>query len=380
MAGLVDVHGAGEALDFAERQSQRLAEVADGAARLVGGEGGDQRRALRPVALVDPRDQLLADVPREIEIDVRDLGELLVQETAQEEVVLDRVDVREARQVADERADAGAATAPRRQQPPGGLRATHLRRHLAGELQHVLVEQEKAREPQLPDQCQLLVQAPLGLGAMRRPLVAMDQAKAAELGETTIGAPVLRAGIAVADLLREVEAQSLGEPLRLGDGLGVVAEARGGSLHREQGGGGVSAAHGLRLVQGRPEPHRHHRVLEGEGASGRVHGRRPSRPPGRRVAPPERRASGCASGRVARAAAATRSGSGPGRRRAAAAGPGRRPRPDRLAPSCRPRRRRGRNRRGRPAPRCGARARRSRSREEEDLAFPPPPWCRGGLR
>src|SRR6476620_6711143 len=83
LAGLVDVHGTGEALDFAERQSRRLAEIADGAARLVCGEGGDERRALRPVTLVDPGDQLLADVPREVEVDVRDLGELLVQEAPQ---------------------------------------------------------------------------------------------------------------------------------------------------------------------------------------------------------------------------------------------------------------------------------------------------------
>ena len=263
-AGLVDVHGASEALHLAERQAQRLAEVADRAARLVGGEGGDQRRALLSVALVHPRDQLLPDVAGEVEVDVGDLGELLVQEAPQEEVVLDRVDVGEARQVADQRADAGAAPAAGRQQPPRGLRAAHLGRDLAGQLQHVLVEKEEAREPQLPDQRQLLLETPLGLGAMGGPLVAMHQAHPAELGQAAVRARVLRAGIAVADLPRQVEAQALGEPCCLGDRLGMVAKARHRPLLGEQGGGGVSAAQPLGLVQRRPEAHRHHRVLEGE--------------------------------------------------------------------------------------------------------------------
>ena len=122
-ARLVDVDGAGEALDLARRQPQRLAEVAHRAARAVGGEGGDQRRALGAVALVHPRDQLLADVAREVEVDVGRVGQLLVQEAPEEEVVADRVDVREAGQVADDRADARAAPAPGGQQPAAPSRA-----------------------------------------------------------------------------------------------------------------------------------------------------------------------------------------------------------------------------------------------------------------
>ncbi len=118
-ARLVDVDGAGQPLHLAGRQAQCLAEVADRAARPVGSEGRDQRRALGPVALVHPRDQLLADVAREVEIDVRDFGQLLVEEAPQEEIVLHRVDVGEAGQVADQRADARAPSTARRQQSPG---------------------------------------------------------------------------------------------------------------------------------------------------------------------------------------------------------------------------------------------------------------------
>ena len=56
----------------------------------VGGEGGDQRRAVGAVALVDPRDQPLADVAREVEVDVGRLGDLLVQEAPEEQAGLDR--------------------------------------------------------------------------------------------------------------------------------------------------------------------------------------------------------------------------------------------------------------------------------------------------
>ena len=85
---------------------ERLAELADRAARAVGRERGDQRRAIVPVALVDARDQHLADVAREVEVDVRQRGQLLVEEAPDQQLVGDRVDVREAGQVADDRGDA----------------------------------------------------------------------------------------------------------------------------------------------------------------------------------------------------------------------------------------------------------------------------------
>jgi hypothetical protein len=54
---------------------------------------------------MDPRDELRTDVPREVEVDVRQRRDLLVEEAAEEERVLDRVDVREPGEVADDRGD-----------------------------------------------------------------------------------------------------------------------------------------------------------------------------------------------------------------------------------------------------------------------------------
>ncbi len=96
------------------RQPERLAELADRPARAVGREGGDQRRALVAVALVHREDQLLADVAREVEVDVGHGGHLAVEEAAEREPGRDGIDVREPGQVADDRAD--RAPRPR----PGG--------------------------------------------------------------------------------------------------------------------------------------------------------------------------------------------------------------------------------------------------------------------
>ena len=74
------LRAARDALDLPRRQPERLAELADRAARAVGREGGDERRALAPVALVHARDQHLAHVAREVEVDVRQRRELLVEE------------------------------------------------------------------------------------------------------------------------------------------------------------------------------------------------------------------------------------------------------------------------------------------------------------
>jgi hypothetical protein len=48
---------------------------------------------LLPVAVVDALQQLVPDVPREVEVDVGQRVELLVEEALEIEVVLHRVDV-----------------------------------------------------------------------------------------------------------------------------------------------------------------------------------------------------------------------------------------------------------------------------------------------
>ena len=112
-AGAVALAELGQAVELDRGQAQRLAQVADRASDPVAGDGGDQRRAVPPPALVHALDQPLPDVPGEVEVDVGKAVHLLVEEAAEEEPVADRVDVGEPDQVADQAAHAGAAAAAR---------------------------------------------------------------------------------------------------------------------------------------------------------------------------------------------------------------------------------------------------------------------------
>src|SRR6185295_9664146 len=90
----------GEAVQLALGDAKRLAHIADGAAQLVRGEAGDKSGVLVTKVLVDAQDELLADIAREVEIDIGHGADLIAEEAPEEEVVLDRIDVREADQVA----------------------------------------------------------------------------------------------------------------------------------------------------------------------------------------------------------------------------------------------------------------------------------------
>ena len=258
----VHVGRARDALDLAGRQPERLAEIADHALPAVGRERGHQRGALGAVAVVHARDQLLADVAREVEVDVGQRRDLLVQEAPEQQLVADRVDVREAGQVADDRADAGPAAAPGREQAARRARAAHLHRDLARQLEHVVVEQEEARQPELADHAQLLFQPCACLAVLAVVRIALVQPRAAQLGELVVGLGILRAGIAVAEVAREVELDPFREPRGLRDRVGMVGEPRrhvgGGDHHRCA----VATALGLGLVEARQQAHRHERVLE----------------------------------------------------------------------------------------------------------------------
>src|SRR5207237_5958862 len=146
-------------LELGEREPERLADVADRAAAPVGREARDERRVLVAVALGDGDDQLLADVAREVEVDVGNGGELVVQEAADVEVRLDGIDVREACQVADERADARASSSAGREDVARRAGAAHLERALARELEHLPMEEKEAGEAEARDQRQLVVES-----------------------------------------------------------------------------------------------------------------------------------------------------------------------------------------------------------------------------
>ena len=153
------VREACEPLELREREAERLADVADRAARAVRREARDERGVLAPVALGDADDELLADVAREVEVDVRHRRELAVQEATERELVRDRVDVREAGEVADDGADRAPPAAARREEAPRRVRAAHLARALARDLEHLVVEEEEAGEPELVDQSRARLQA-----------------------------------------------------------------------------------------------------------------------------------------------------------------------------------------------------------------------------
>ena len=145
-------------LQLGEREAERLADIPDRAAGTVGGEARDERCVLAAVALGDADDQLLADVAREVEVDVGHRDQLAVEEAPEREVLRNRIDVREPGQVADDRADRGAASPSRRQEAARRPRPADPAGDLPRELEHLPVEEEEAGEAELVDQSELALQ------------------------------------------------------------------------------------------------------------------------------------------------------------------------------------------------------------------------------
>ena len=250
-------------LELARRQAEHLAQLADRPARAEGREGGHQRRPLAPVALVHARDQHRPDVTREVEIDVRQRGQLLVEEPPEEQLVGHRVDVREAGEVADDRGHRGPAPAARRQQRPHRRRPAHLHRHLARQLQQVAVQQEEAGQAQRVDHPQLLLEPRVRGGhVLVAGRVALPQLRPAQLGELAERLLVVGPRVAVPEVGAQVEPQAGGQLARLRHRLRVLGEARGHRLRRGQHVREVAAPHRLRGIQSRVMAQRRERVLQ----------------------------------------------------------------------------------------------------------------------
>ena len=99
---------------------------------------------------------------------------------------------------------------PGRQQRAGVARPAHLDRDLARELEQVAMQEKEAGEAEAVDDAQLLLQARLGLLVVRAAArVALVEARLADLGQRAARGAVLGAGIAVAEVAREVEGQRL---------------------------------------------------------------------------------------------------------------------------------------------------------------------------
>ena len=168
------VGDAGEPLELAEREAERLADVADRAARAVGGEAGDESGVLAAVVLGDAR----RSASRGCRAGSRGRcpgppAISRLRKRPSERSGLDRVDVREAGQVADDRADRAAAAAAGRQRRCAASRGPRTStRDLARELEHLPVEEEEAGEAELGDQARALRRgalAPLRLWPLAPP-------------------------------------------------------------------------------------------------------------------------------------------------------------------------------------------------------------------
>ena len=258
---------AGDPLELCLRQPERLAHVADRSPRAIGGEARHERCVLVAVALRDRDDQLLADVAREVEIDVRDRGQLVVEKAPEREIVRHRIDVREAGQVTDDRTDRAAAPAPGWQEAPGRVATAYLQGALTREVENLPVEQEEPREIELVDQRELALEAiarPLEQPLVARRIavgegVVADLCELSDRGLVAVG----EVGVAIAELLGEVELKALRDLDGAGGGGRVDAgEEVGRICRRPQDALAVASPLLLAAVEGGTTADRDERVLE----------------------------------------------------------------------------------------------------------------------
>ena len=138
---------AGERPDRVLRQAEHLADVANGAAAAVADDGRGEAGALARVGLVDVLDHLLAPLVLEIDVDVGRLAPLGRDETLEQKIDLERVDVGDAEAIADHRI---------------GRRAAPLAENLllvAGEVHDVVDGEKERRIVELADEPQFLGRA-----------------------------------------------------------------------------------------------------------------------------------------------------------------------------------------------------------------------------
>src|SRR5215216_5603630 len=220
---------------------------------------------LAPVPLRDAHDQLLPDVTREVEVDVGNGVELAIDEAPKGKAGVDGIDVREPRQVADDRADGAAAASTRRERVAWRVAAPDLVGDVPRELEHLVVEQEEACEAELVDQLQLFVEAsaraapvPVGVAIA---LVEGAIADTRELGNRRFDL-VREVRIAVAELLGQVELAALRDSRRALDGGAVEREAVEDLLRRPEERLVVPTPLRLRALQRGAVPDRDQRVLQ----------------------------------------------------------------------------------------------------------------------
>ena len=184
------------------------------------------------------------------------------------ELVGDRVDVREADQIADDRGHRGAPSAPRGQagQGAGAARPAHLPGDLVREREDLVIDKEEAAQLLPLDDAQLVRQTRLRARLLGAAGVAVAQARPADRRQLLVRAAPARQGRRrqrVAHVLREVERAAPRDAHRVGGGLGVVAGEALGLLHRRaQEELGVGTALAVALVQRQAVLDRDQHVLQ----------------------------------------------------------------------------------------------------------------------
>ncbi len=124
------------------------------------------------------------------------------------------------------------------------------------------MEEEEAGEAEVADRPQLSLEPRFGLAAVGAARVALGEVVGADAGELGVCAALLAAGVAVVELLGEVEAEPLGEAPAPGHRLGVFGEASRHRRRRGEGRARVAAPARLGLVEGLAKPDRDQGVLQ----------------------------------------------------------------------------------------------------------------------
>ena len=153
-----------------------------------------------------PADQHLADVTREIEVDVGKRGELRVEEATHREAALQSIDVGEAGEEADDRGDRRATSPAGRQQRARRGGAAHLGGDLPGELENLMVQQEEPGESQRVDDAELLLEARAGFAPPDPPITHPPDAPTQSSPKASLGVGVIDPRVAVAEISDQVEA------------------------------------------------------------------------------------------------------------------------------------------------------------------------------
>ena len=203
-----------DAVRLAVRHSEDARHVADGRAREHRVERPDLRDAIGAVLLRDIRDDLVAAVVHEVDVDVREGVALEVQEAVEDEPVADRIDVGEVDRVVHERSAGRAAHG--REDPV-----------LARVADEVLHDEDVSRIAELADDGQLLVEP---FAQLRRDLAVLRAyAGLGHVAQMLLGRGARRHGeggqLQLAE--RKLDVDHLRDADRVLERLGVVREERG---------------------------------------------------------------------------------------------------------------------------------------------------------